>query len=220
MFDAESVCEVTRPMWIKHGIGNIGGANLAAISLGMKQMGPSYVPPAPTRGWYQTHRGLTTEEVSSHDPRQDSVGPICRTRSDLCLCLDAMPLWVMIAMMRWQQEKLQVHSKWWICAISQADGLRGKRLGISNYLHFGFPKNSNYLKFKRPLQTLRQGGAILVDHIKIPDYETIKDSMAIGEHIAMTELKLSLNAYLKGLITSPVRSLADIIAFNNKFSIW
>ncbi|CBI37907.3 unnamed protein product, partial [Vitis vinifera] len=32
------------------------------------------------------------------------------------------------------------------------------------------------------------------------------------------EFKISLNAYLKELVASPVRTLADVIAFNNKFS--
>lgn len=64
----------------------------------------------------------------------------------------------------------------------------------------------------------RQGGAILVDGLEIPNLEAIV-SMHGGEEIALrAELKLSLNAYLKDLVTSPVRSLADVIAFNEKFS--
>lgn len=36
--------------------------------------------------------------------------------------------------------------------------------------------------------------------------------------VMMVEFKSSINAYLKELITSPVRSLADIIAFNERNS--
>ena len=32
------------------------------------------------------------------------------------------------------------------------------------------------------------------------------------------EFKIALNTYLKELVTSPVRTLADVIAFNNKNS--
>ncbi|KAK9287379.1 hypothetical protein L1049_015797 [Liquidambar formosana] len=40
-----------------------------------------------------------------------------------------------------------------------------------------------------------------------------------GEITALVaEFKLSVNAYLKDLVASPVRSLADVIAFNKKFS--
>ncbi|KAI8025806.1 putative amidase [Camellia lanceoleosa] len=195
-------------------------ANLAAISLGTETDGSILCPSSsnsvvgikPTVGL--TSRG----GVIPLTPRQDSVGPICRTVSDAVYVLDAIVGYDRYDAVATREASKYIPNGGYVQFL-KPDGLRGKRLGISNYLYFGFPKNSNYLKFKQPLQTLRQGGAILVDHIKIPDYETIKDSMAIGEHIAMTaELKLSLNAYLKGLITSPVRSLADIIAFNNKFS--
>lgn len=44
-------------------------------------------------------------------------------------------------------------------------------------------------------------------------------SMLGGEQIALrAEFKLSLNAYLKDLVSSPVRSLEDVIAFSKKFS--
>ncbi|CAL5377041.1 unnamed protein product [Camellia sinensis] len=196
-------------------------ANLAAISLGTETDGSILCPSSfnsvvgikPTVGL--TSRG----GVIPLTPRQDTVGPICRTVSDAAFVLD-----VIVGYDRHDAVATREASKYipngGYVQFLKPDGLRGKRLGISNYLYFGFPKNSGISQlFKQPLQTLRQGGAILVDHIKIPNYETIKDSMFIGEQIAMTaELKLSLNAYLKGLITSPVRSLADIIAFNNKFS--
>ncbi|KAL1334323.1 hypothetical protein AAHE18_11G169200 [Arachis hypogaea] len=34
------------------------------------------------------------------------------------------------------------------------------------------------------------------------------------------EFKLTLNAYLMDLIASPIRSLADVIAFNKRHSTW
>lgn len=40
-----------------------------------------------------------------------------------------------------------------------------------------------------------------------------------GEDTALfAEFKISLNDYLKELVSSPVRSLADVIAFNKKFA--
>ncbi|KAK9286975.1 hypothetical protein L1049_015383 [Liquidambar formosana] len=64
-----------------------------------------------------------------------------------------------------------------------------------------------------------QGGAILVDHLEIANIDVILNFNSSGEAIAlMAEFKLSLNAYLKELVVSPVRSLADVIAFNEKFS--
>lgn len=49
--------------------------------------------------------------------------------------------------------------------------------------------------------------------------EVIKDWTKSGERTALlAEFKMSLNAYLKDLVKSPVRSLADVIAYNEKFA--
>lgn len=40
-----------------------------------------------------------------------------------------------------------------------------------------------------------------------------------GEKTALlAEFKMALNAYLKDLVESPVRSLADVIAYNERFA--
>jgi len=62
---------------------------------------------------------------------------------------------------------------------------------------------------------LRQKGAVLVDNLEINNIQEIFNDQS--EDIAMAyEFKLSLNAYLRDLVASPVRSLADVIAFNKK----
>ena len=65
----------------------------------------------------------------------------------------------------------------------------------------------------------RQEGAILIDHLEIANINVILNVTLSGEVIVLlAEFKLSLNAYLKDLVVSPVQSLADVIAFNKKFS--
>lgn len=60
-------------------------------------------------------------------------------------------------------------------------------------------------------------GAILVDNLEIPSMNVINDAVQSGERALMlAEFKLSLNFYLSELATSPMRSLSDIIEFNNK----
>ncbi|CAK9141815.1 unnamed protein product [Ilex paraguariensis] len=67
--------------------------------------------------------------------------------------------------------------------------------------------------------SLAQKGAVLVDSLEIANIDVIMNFNLSGEATALlAEFKLSLNAYLKELVDSPVRSLADIIAFNQKFS--
>ncbi|GMP64196.1 hypothetical protein CsSME_00025582 [Camellia sinensis var. sinensis] len=64
-----------------------------------------------------------------------------------------------------------------------------------------------------------QRGAIVADHLEIVNIDEILNPTSSGEAITLVaEFKLSLNAYLKDLVSSPVRSLADVIAFNQKNS--
>jgi amidase len=54
-----------------------------------------------------------------------------------------------------------------------------------------------------------------VDNLEIANLDVIRNPARSGELMAMlAEFKVTLNDYLKELISSPVRSLADIIAFN------
>ncbi|KAI3502337.1 hypothetical protein L1887_30371 [Cichorium endivia] len=99
-------------------------------------------------------------------------------------------------------------------------GLKGKRLGIVRaYPDFGFGNDTEVLnKFKKHFMILRRSGAILIDNLEVTNYNDIIP-MFIGEYIALfSEFKISLNAYLKELVSSPVRSLTDVIAFNKKYS--
>lgn len=59
----------------------------------------------------------------------------------------------------------------------------------------------------------------MVDDLEVPNISVILNSTLSGEATALlAEFKLSINAYLEDLVISPVRSLADIIAFNQNFS--
>lgn len=54
-----------------------------------------------------------------------------------------------------------------------------------------------------------------MDNLEVANVDVILSSKRSGELTAMlAEFKVSFNDYLKDLISSPVRSLADIIAFN------
>ena len=66
-------------------------------------------------------------------------------------------------------------------------------------------------------QNLRQVGAILVDNLEIANIHAILNVGTSERTALMIEFKQALNKYLKELVTSPVRTLADVIAFNKKF---
>ena len=88
-----------------------------------------------------------------------------------------------------------------------ANALRGKRIGVMRFAS-GFGTDA---PFEMALATLRSKGAILVDIKKF-------DDSAIGDNelkVLLTEFKAGLNDYLLGSPAAiPVRSLADVIAFN------
>ncbi|OAY75882.1 putative amidase [Ananas comosus] len=168
-------------------------ANMVAVALGTETDGSIICPAAANSvvGIKPTV-GLTSRAgVIPISPRQDTVGPICRTVSDAVHVLDAI-----VGYDPDDAEATKLASKY----IPQGgykqflnlEGLKGKRLGI---LRKGF---------------FEQRGAILIDNLEIANVSIILDSEQSGESIAMlAEFKLSLNTYLAQLSYSPVRSLED-----------
>lgn len=57
----------------------------------------------------------------------------------------------------------------------------------------------------------------MVDNLEIAGIDVIYGGSGEGEALG-AEFKISLNAYLTELVASPIRTLADAIAFNNKHS--
>lgn len=58
-----------------------------------------------------------------------------------------------------------------------------------------------------------------MDDLEIPNIDVISNPYLSGEELALlAEFKLNLNDYLNKLIASPVRSLSDIITFNQNNS--
>ncbi|KAL5100244.1 hypothetical protein RYX36_004571, partial [Vicia faba] len=182
-------------------------ANLVTVSLGTKTDGSILCPSnfnsvvgiKPTVG-------LTSRAgVVPISPRQDTIGPICRTVSDAAYVLETIA--GIDTVDKATIEASKYIPKGGYAQFLKKDGLRGKRLGVVRlFYNFG---NDTFMHetFKLRLKTLRQRGAVLVDNLKIDDIDDI--IVAQSEIIALNfEFKLSLNAYLKDLIASPVKSLA------------
>lgn len=56
---------------------------------------------------------------------------------------------------------------------------------------------------------------MLLDNLEIPNFDFGISGSSEGTAL-LAEFKIYLNEYLKELVASPVRSLADAIAFNKK----
>ncbi|XP_034682131.1 probable amidase At4g34880 isoform X2 [Vitis riparia] len=192
-------------------------ANMVAVSLGTETDG-SIICPADVNSvvGFKPTVGLTSRAgVIPISPRQDSVGPICRSVLDAVYALDAI-----VGFDPRDSEATKEASKFIPVGgykqFLNKDGLAGKRLGVVRNPFSGFYNGSTAISaFEAHLTVLRQRGAILVDNLEIENVDIILNSYESGESTALlAEFKLNINEYLKELTKSPVRSLADIIAFN------
>lgn len=192
-------------------------ANMVAVSLGTETHN-SIICPADHNSvvGLKPTVGLTSRAgVIPISPRQDTIGPICRTVSDAVCVLDA----IVGFDPRDSEATMEAAKLIPVGGYKQflnANGLQGKRLGVVRNPFLDSFKGSRAIgDFERHINTLRQRGATVVDNLEIPSIDIIMNPSQSGElMVMMAEFKLSINDYLGELINSPVRSLADIIAFN------
>lgn len=140
---------------------------------------------------------------------QDTAGPMARNVRDCAMLLGALtgadpgdP-----AMREGQGEVQRDYS-----ASLDSGALKGARLGVVRQF-FGFHEATDRA-FVPVLAALQKAGAVLVDPVKLTDIDTIGDAELT---VLLYELKADLNAYLRRLgPAAPVKSLADVIAFNER----
>ncbi|XP_062082155.1 probable amidase At4g34880 [Humulus lupulus] len=167
--------------------------------------------------------GLTSRAgVVPITQRQDTVGPICSTVSDATYVLD-----VIAGVDKNDKatiEKSKYIPKGGYAQFLRPNGLKGKRLGIVRHPYFEFNISNKEIEtllintFEQHLSTLRKEGAIVIDHLEITNIDEIMNDISSEDTAMNTEFKIDLNAYLKELVSSPVRSVADVIVFNKKNS--
>ena len=126
---------------------------------------------------------------------QDTAGPMARSVRDCALLLGALT-----------EQPVDY------AAALDANALKGARLGVARQF-FGFHEPTDRV-FTAVLKALETAGAVLVDPVTLPAIETVGDAELT---VLLYELKADLNAYLARLGPQvPVRSLADVIAFNEQ----
>jgi amidase len=141
---------------------------------------------------------------------QDTAGPITRSVRDAAILLGAMagPDPRDAATRPSATKPVPDYT-----AFLDRDGLRGKRLGVPRKVFTGYHDATDGL-FESALQDLRRLGAVIVDPADLP--HATDDGSAEFE-VLLYEFKAGLNAYLSALgPAAPVRSLADVIAFNER----
>ncbi|KAG0449106.1 hypothetical protein HPP92_027478 [Vanilla planifolia] len=193
--------------------------NLAPLALGIETDGSILCPASLiSLVGIKPTVGLTSRAgIIAISSRQDTVGPMARTVADAVAVLD-----VIVGFDPRDAEATGAAARYippgGYLPFLNAEGLAGKRVGILRRPFFNFPESSIQAEtFAAHFETMKKKGAILVDDLEISNLSTILNPGKSGEATALlAEFKISLNAYLKDLIFSPVRSLADVIAFNSQ----
>ena len=132
---------------------------------------------------------------------QDTAGPMARTVADAAVLLGAIS---------GPDPASRPPSDTNFTKFLQLDALRGARIGvIRSYCSFHEAVDR---VFDRALEVLADAGAAVIDGVAMPTRDNIRPHETV---VMRTEFKIGVNAWLSALgPESPVRSLADLIAFN------
>jgi amidase len=197
------------PCGSSSGSGVAVSANLCALAIGTETDG-SIVCPANANGIVGIKPTLGLVSRSGIIPiahSQDTAGPMCRTVKDAAILLAAIT-GVDSADASTAESPGRAATDY-TKAFDPA-GLKGARIGVHRKA-FGFHPGVDRV-MEEALRALKQEGAVLVDPADIPHVGEYDESEL---EVLLYELKADLNAYLAGLgPKAPVKSLADVIAFN------
>ncbi len=204
------------PSGSSSGSGAAIAASLGAVALGTETNG-SILCPAAACGLVgiKPTVGLTSRAgVIPISWTQDTVGPMARTVADAALVLsviagsdpnDAMTTGA------------NLHRSDYTLALDP-DGLRGARIGVARSVYWGYSVAADRIA-EASLQVLQDSGAEVIDPADIPTAVDLAGGWppknTDGMTVMLYEFKAGLDAWLAGLGPDvPVRSLADLIAFN------
>jgi len=187
------------------GSGAAMAASLATLAVGTETDG-SIVSPASTCGIVGVKPTLGLVSRSGIIPiahSQDTAGPMTRSVADAALLLAAMSG---ADALDPATENARVAD---YAAALRPGGLQGKRLGVARDF-FGSNEQVDAL-IEKELAVLTAQGAILVD-VKVPNTDKYNETEVA---VLLHEFKPDLEAWLAAYAPhAPVKTMADIIAFN------
>jgi amidase len=199
------------PCGSSSGTGAAIAANLAAIGVGTETDG-SIVCPSSVNGLVgiKPTVGLVSRTgIIPISHSQDTAGPMARTVADAAALLTAITgVDARDGATKASAGRSADYSK-----SLDAGALKGARIGVARKRYFGYSPAADKV-IEAAIADLEDRGAVILDPADIPTASTIDDCEL---DILLYEFKADLNAYLRGLGPSArVRSLADVIAFNER----
>ncbi|TGX53669.1 amidase [Sphingomonas gei] len=186
------------------GSGAAVAASLAAVAVGTETDGSVVCPAAMTGlvGLKPTLGLVSRTHVVPISHSQDTPGPMARSVKDAAILFSAM---VGSDPKDAATKGADKYRRDYAAGLS-ADALKGVRVG------YWKPEMDEVLaaRFDKALDELRGAGAIPVE-VKMPELKGLGDAES---EVLYTELKDDLAAYLASTPASEVRTLADVIKFN------
>src|SRR6185436_3344075 len=198
------------PCGSSSGSGAAVSANFCTIAVGTETDG-SIVCPSSTNGivGIKPTLGLISRRgIVPIAHSQDTAGPMARTVRDAAILLgvlaatDANDAATADADLKKQKDYTQ---------FLDAQGLNGARIGVARK-YFGFSDAVDKV-MDEAISAMKSAGAKIVDPADLESHGKFDDSELT---VLMYELKSDLNAYLAGRPGAQVKTLADVIEFNDK----
>jgi amidase len=193
------------------GTGVAVAANLAAAGIGTETDG-SIVCPSSVNGLVGIKPTVGLVSRSGIIPishTQDTAGPMTRTVRDAAILLGA------IAGVDPRDEATAAAREPvagdYTTALSEA-GLKGARIGVVRARYFGYSAHADHAA-EAAIARMKELGAEIVDPVVLPNNGEYDASEL---DVLLYEFKAGLNAYLAARPGVKVKSLADVIAFNEQ----
>jgi len=189
-------------------------ANLVTVSIGTETDG-SIVCPGGVNGvvGIKPTVGLTSRAgVIPISVTQDTIGPFGRTVADAATVLGAL-VGVDSRDPATQASAGRMQTDY--VKYLELNGLRGARIGVPRDGYFGYSPKADAV-VNQAIDVLRTGGAVIVDPVKIPNFDrTALNTAEIT--VLLYEFKAGVNAYLASVAPgAQVRTLDDVIQFNKR----
>ena len=193
------------------GSGAAMAASLATLAVGTETDG-SIVSPANANGivGFKPTRGLVSRDgIVPIAHSQDTAGPMTRTVADAALLLTVLAATdTRDIATKDASAKAVDYTKF-----LDRDGLKGKRIGVVKS-QFGGRNDLASAVVEKALDVLRAQGATLIDVPELPNASQYGQS---EYDVLLYEFKADMAAYLAEFAPNlPIKSLADIMAFNEK----
>jgi amidase len=201
------------PCGSSSGSGASVSANLCVVAVGTETDGSVVCPSSANSlvGIKPTLGLISRSGIIPIAHSQDTAGPMARTVTDAAILLGALAgLDPRDAATNDSRGKSEADYTKFL----DRDGMRGARIGIARKF-FGFSEQVDKL-LNASIDEMKRLGAVVLDPADIP---TTGKFDASEFEVLLYEFKADLNAYLAGLgPRAPVRSLKEIIEFNDKHS--